>query len=236
MAMPILEFRSVHKVYGHGVTHVSALVDVSFTLSPSEFVVLTGPSGSGKSTLVHLAAGIETPTRGSVLVEGTDLSTLDDDQLSRLRCHDVSLMFQAFHLVDYLTAEENVALPLRFDGVSAARARERAREALNAVGLSARNHHRPGELSGGEMQRVALARAVAIRPRLILADEPTGNLDSTSGAAVLGLLRGLAAPGGPAVLMVTHDQQIAATVPRMLALRDGALVADATSSTASAAT
>jgi len=225
MEIPILEFRDVHKVFGEGPSNVAAIAGVSFVVSPGEFVVLTGSSGSGKSTLIHLAAGLDTPTRGSVVVAGTDLSSLDDDQLSRLRCHDVTLVFQAFHLIDYMTAEENVALPLRFDGASAADARQRAREALESVGLSSRAHHRPSELSGGEMQRTALARAIASRPKLILADEPTGNLDSASGEMVLALLRDIARQG-PAVLVVTHDTQIATVGPRVLSLRDGALVSD----------
>jgi putative ABC transport system ATP-binding protein len=236
MPSPILEFQTVRKVYGEGASNVVALDDVSFGVSPGEFVVITGPSGSGKSTLVHLAAGLDTPTRGSVVLAGTDLSTLDDDQLSRLRCHDVTLVFQAFHLVDYMTAEENVALPLRFDGASASDARQRAREALDSVGLSTRAHHRPSELSGGEMQRVALARAVASRPMLILADEPTGNLDSVAGDSVLALLTRIAAQG-PAVLVVTHDPHIAASGHRVISLRDGALVSDtAMASPARAAT
>jgi putative ABC transport system ATP-binding protein len=225
MPLPILEFQTVRKVYGKGASNVVALDDVSFSVSPGEFIVLTGPSGSGKSTLVHLAAGLDTPTRGSVMLAGTNLSTLDDDQLSRLRCHDVTLVFQAFHLVDYMTAEENVALPLRFDGASASDARQRAREALDSVGLSTRARHRPSELSGGEMQRVALARAVASRPKLILADEPTGNLDSVAGDSVLALLTSIATQG-PAVLVVTHDPHIAASGHRVISLRDGTLVSD----------
>lgn len=228
MGTTLLEFSSVTKEYGASSTAVRALAGVSATVEAGEFVVLTGPSGSGKSTLIHLAAGLESPTQGRVLLDDRDLSALSDDELSALRCGPIGLVFQAFHLVDYLTAEQNVALPLRFGGAATSEAGERARAALAAVGLSGRVHHRPGELSGGEMQRVAVARALVGKPRLLLADEPTGNLDSAAGAEVLDLLHVLARKEQVAVLLATHDQDAAAAAPRVLTLRDGAVLCDST--------
>jgi len=225
VTQPVLEFRDVCKSFGQDSARVDALVHLSLTISPAEFVVLTGPSGSGKSTVLHIAAGLETPTSGTIELAGVDLRVLDDDELSRLRCSKVGLIFQAFHLIDYLTAEENVALPLRFAGLPAAEAAARAREMLARVGLGRRAEHRPGELSGGEMQRVAIARALVVRPELLLADEPTGNLDSKTGAGILELLRRLNEQEGVAVLLATHDERAAASAPRNLELRDGAVVA-----------
>jgi len=221
----VLEFSDVSKSFRQNSARVDALVHVSLEIWPGEFVVLTGPSGSGKSTLIHLAAGLETPTSGTIDLAGIDVRALDDDALSRLLCSKVGLIFQAFHLIDYLTAEENVALPLRFAGLPAADAAAQAREMLARVGLGPRTRHRPGELSGGEMQRVAIARALVVRPELLLADEPTGNLDSRTGAGILELLRQLNEQERVAVLLATHDERAAASAPRILELRDGAVVA-----------
>jgi ABC-type lipoprotein export system ATPase subunit len=226
MGAAILEFRGVSKFFGTNSRSVRALVDVSLELRAGEFAVLTGPSGSGKSTLVHLAAGLETPTCGIVSIAGTELSGLRDNELSKMRCREVGLVFQAFHLVDYLDAIENVALPLRFSGFAAAEAAKRARGALAAVGLANRGDHRPSELSGGEMQRVAVARALVIRPKLLLADEPTGNLDSASGAEVLALLRTLSDQENVTVLLATHDERAAVSASHVLRLQDGALITD----------
>ena len=223
---PALRFIQVRKVFRGGRAHIDALRRVSFDLSPGEFAVLKGPSGSGKSTLIHLAAGLETPTEGSVSVAGTDLADLDDEGLSRLRCDKVGLVFQSFHLIDYLNAAENVALPLRFAGIAARDAVGRASDALAAVGLSHRATHRPSELSGGEMQRVAIARALVVRPKLLLADEPTGNLDSTNSAQIMELLREINVREGVAILLATHDERAAESAPRLLELRDGTLVGD----------
>ncbi len=225
-AAPVLEFRGVSRWYGTGSQAVHALTDVSFDIAPGELVVLAGPSGAGKSTLIHLAAGLDVPSAGTVTFGGTDLSALDDDAMSTVRRRDIGLVFQAFHLVDYLTAEENVALPLRFDGISAADALARARRSLEGVGLAHRRGHRPSELSGGEMQRVAIGRALVIEPRLLLADEPTGNLDSESGRGVLDLLRTIHARGHITIIIATHDPQITTDAPRVLQLRDGAVVSD----------
>ncbi len=226
-APAVLEFRGVSKSFGGPSSRVDALFDVSFELQAGEFAVLMGPSGSGKSTLLHLAAGLEQPSAGSVHVAGSDLAGLDDERLARLRCETVSLVFQAFHLVDDLTAEENVALPLRFAGLPARAAAERAQASLSVVDLASRSRHRPAVLSGGEMQRVAIARALATRPRLLLADEPTGNLDSRTGAEVLELLRAINEREGVAILLATHDERASRSAPRLFELRDGALASDA---------
>jgi ABC-type lipoprotein export system ATPase subunit len=232
LTRPVLEFHDVSKSFRQNSARVDALVRVSLAIWPGEFVVLTGPSGSGKSTLLHLASALETPTSGTVELAGVDLRALEDDELSRLRCSKVGLIFQAFHLIDYLTAEENVALPLRFAGLPAAKATAQARDMLGRVGLGPRARHRPGELSGGEMQRVAIARALVVRPELLLADEPTGNLDSRAAADILELLRQLNEQERVAVLLATHDERAAASAPRILELRDGAVVAASAASRA----
>jgi putative ABC transport system ATP-binding protein len=224
MSTPILQFDSVSKWFGTDSKRIRALSDVTLEIGAGEFVVLIGRSGSGKSTLIHLAAGLEEPTQGTVAIEGTSIATLSDDAVSQLRRSRISLVFQAFHLVGYLSAEENVALPLRFAGTKGSDARERAQHVLDAVGLAGRGHHRPSELSGGEMQRVAIARAVVVKPRLLLADEPTGNLDSTTGGEILSLLRALSERERLTVVLATHDDRAAAIAGRVLRLSDGALV------------
>jgi putative ABC transport system ATP-binding protein len=208
------------KVYGSGAAQVSALRGVSLTVPAGEFVAVTGPCGCGKSTLLHLLAGLEAPTTGTVLVDGTDLGRMDEDGRTAFRGRHVGVVFQAFHLLDFLTAEENVALPLTLAGVSAASAAATARDALHRVGLGGRAGHRPGEMSGGEQQRVAVARAVVADPPLILADEPTGNLDAENGRTVFQLLRELAG-GRRTVVMVTHDPLLARRADRIVRLADG---------------
>ena len=221
---PAVETTGLRKHYGDGDARVEALRGVDLRVAPGEFVVIMGASGSGKSTLLHLIGGLDVPSAGDVRIAGKSLSALDDDALSRMRRRDVGFVFQAFNLLTVLTAEENVLLPLQVDGVPAARARERARAALEAVGVAARASHLPGELSGGEQQRVAVARALAVEPVLLLADEPTGNLDSRTGAAVMDLLRRLVDERGQTTLMVTHDPRAAARGDRIVWLRDGAVV------------
>jgi putative ABC transport system ATP-binding protein len=225
-ADPVLVFEHVSRRYVGEPNSVAALDDVTLQIGAGEFVGLAGPSGSGKSTLIHLAAGLDAPTSGTVTLDGVDLGTLDDERLSALRRTAVGLIFQNFHLVDFLTAEENVALPLRLSGVPAADARDRVRSVLHQVGLAARLGHRPSQLSGGEMQRVAIARALVIRPRLLLADEPTGNLDSASAAGVLDLLYGLNRDLGVSLLLVTHAEVALARADRSLHLCDGRLTYD----------
>jgi putative ABC transport system ATP-binding protein len=219
-----VEVEGVTKVYGAGETRVEALRGVDVTVRPGEFVVVMGPSGSGKSTLLHLLAGLDRPTSGAVRVAGEDLTALDDDRVTVLRRRRIGLVFQAFNLVHVLSAEENVALPLLLDGVAAAEADRRALAALDRVGLAARRSHLPSELSGGEQQRVAVARALATEPALLLADEPTGNLDSARSADLMRLLRGLVDERGQTILMVTHDVHAAALGDRIVWLRDGRVV------------
>jgi putative ABC transport system ATP-binding protein len=226
MPTPVIEVRGVRKVYGTGAGRVEVLCGVHLSVAAGEVVALTGPSGSGKSTLLHLIAGLDLPTAGSVCVCGQELTTLSDDARCLLRRRRIGLVFQAFHLLDVLTAEENVALPLALAGVRAAEARRRAAHLLEAVGLGHRSRHRPDQLSGGEQQRVAVARALVGEPAVLLADEPTGSLDSASGRLVLGLLRELAGRLGVALLLVTHDRGCAALADREVRLLDGRLCQD----------
>jgi putative ABC transport system ATP-binding protein len=211
------------KVYGSGAGQVSALRGVNATVRAGEFVAVIGPSGCGKSTLLHLLAGLEAPTTGTVLVNGTDLGRLNEDERTAFRGRYIGVVFQAFNLLDILTAEENVALPLTLAGVSTTVATLRAREALHHVGLSERTRHRPAEMSGGEQQRVAVARALVADPPLLLADEPTGNLDTENGRIVFNLLRELAG-GRRSVVMVTHDPILARRADRIVRLADGLVV------------
>ena len=203
---------------------VTILDGVSLDVRPGEFVAVTGPSGSGKSTLLGLIAGLDRPTAGSIRVDGVELASLDEDALARLRLAKIGYVFQSFHLIPTLTALENVAVPLDLTGVpDAAR---RASALLEEVGLKMRGGHYPAELSGGEQQRVALARAVANDPGLLLADEPTGNLDSATGAQIIDLLVGLHRRLGTTVILVTHDPALAAHAGRVVELRDGRVVAN----------
>jgi len=201
---------------------VTVLDGVSLDVKRGECVAVTGPSGSGKSTLLGLVAGLDTATSGSVMVDGVDLTRLDEDALARFRRDRIGFVFQSYHLIPTLTAVENVAIPLDLAGVAHARAQ--ATELLDGVGLGARGHHYPVQLSGGEQQRVALARALARAPGLLLADEPTGNLDSASGARIIELLLGLNRERGSTLVLVTHDAALAALAGRRIALRDGRIV------------
>ena len=180
-----------------------------------------GPSGSGKSTLLHILGGVETPTSGQVLLEGVDLATMNDDQRTLLRRERMGFIFQSFNLLPAFTAEENVALPLELGGTPSAEARRRAAESLRLVGMSHRRDHVPSTMSGGEQQRVAIARALVMRPALLLADEPTGNLDSANGRQVTTLLRRLVTQEEQTIVMVTHDANVAAHADRLIRLRDG---------------
>jgi len=221
-----VEVRALTKTVGTGALQVEALRGVSLTIAAGEFVAVTGPSGSGKSTLLHLAAGLDCPTSGAVCICGEDLGPLSDDQRALLRRRRIGLVFQAFHLLDIFTAEENVALPLSLAGVRQAEAQSRAVQALEQVGLAHRREHRPGQLSGGEQQRVAVARALVANPPVLLADEPTGNLDSSSGRRVIELLRELVDRLGVALLLVTHDPVCASLADRIVQLCDGRAVLD----------
>jgi putative ABC transport system ATP-binding protein len=201
---------------------LTILDGVDLDVAPREVVAITGPSGSGKSTLLGLIAGLDRPTSGSIVVDGVEVTALDEDRLARLRRDTIGYVFQSFHLIPTLTAAENVAVPLELAGARDAPAQ--ARRLLAAVGLQAREHHYPMQLSGGEQQRVALARAVALRPRLLLADEPTGNLDSATGAAIIALLLALNRESASTLLLVTHDPALAAHADRIVSLRDGRVV------------
>jgi putative ABC transport system ATP-binding protein len=203
---------------------VTILDGVDLDVAPGEVVAITGPSGSGKSTLLGLIAGLDRPTAGSITVDGVDVTALDEDRLARLRHGTIGYVFQSFHLIPTLTAAENVAVPLDLAGARDALAQ--ARRLLATVGLEARGHHYPTQLSGGEQQRVALARAVAMRPRLLLADEPTGNLDSATGAAIIALLLALNRESASTLLLVTHDPALAAHADRVVTLRDGRVVGE----------
>jgi putative ABC transport system ATP-binding protein len=220
----VLELRDVSKTYPPP-TSVTALSGIDLRVEPGETVAITGPSGSGKSTMLSLLGTLDRPTSGSILVGGADTSTMSDAQLSGLRAWRIGFVFQEFHLVEHLSVLDNVATGLLYRGWSARRRRSAAAGALERVGLAPRRAHRPSELSGGERQRVAVARALVGRPDIVLADEPTGNLDSVSGAEVIGLIAGLA-DEHTTVLVITHDPAVAATMRREVLLRDGRIVAD----------
>lgn len=218
-----LELRDVSKIYGSGTIKVYALRQVNLTVQPGELIAIMGPSGSGKSTLLTIAGSLEEPTQGEVLVGGSALSHLSPDDRARLRRRAIGYVFQEFNLLAGLTAVENVGLPLELNGISARTARAAGMAALEELGLSDRASHYPDELSGGERQRVAIARAVVGERYLLLADEPTGALDSTNGAAVMRLLRS-ACERGVAGVVVTHDAQLAAWADRIVFLHDGCVV------------
>jgi putative ABC transport system ATP-binding protein len=211
------------KRYGEGQAAVDALRGVSVEFAPASFTAIMGPSGSGKSTLMHLLAGLDRPSSGQVEIDGRDLSALDDAELTRLRRDRIGFVFQAFNLIPVLSAEENVRLPLT---LSRRDDNGRVQQMLEAVGLADRAGHRPSELSGGQQQRVALARALAAEPAVVFADEPTGNLDSTTSEEVLALLRRAVDEFGQAIVMVTHDASAAAAADRILFLADGKVVGD----------
>jgi putative ABC transport system ATP-binding protein len=222
----VLRASRVSKTYRSGGAAVSAVRDVSLALARAETAAIVGPSGSGKSTLLNLLGGLDRPERGVIEIDGVDVSTLDEDGRTRLRRAKIGLVFQFFNLLPLLSARENVALPLQLAGVGARESERRADELLERVGLAQRAHHHPDQLSGGEMQRVAVARALAPCPRLMLADEPTGNLDSNTGNTVLELLRTAAAADGCALLLITHDPRAAQACGRVITFADGTIVHD----------
>jgi putative ABC transport system ATP-binding protein len=221
-----VDLHDVRKIYGTGPDPVAALDGVSLRIDPGEFVAITGTSGSGKSTLMHLVGCLDTPTSGRVTVAGEDVSTAGSDRLARLRNRSIGFVFQAFNLLPRLDVQRNIELPLVYAGVSAAERRRRAAAAAAQVNLTDRLTHRPSQLSGGQCQRVAVARALVNDPALILADEPTGNLDSANGADVLRLLATLHA-AGRTIVLVTHDPAVAARAARVVELHDGRVIKDA---------
>jgi putative ABC transport system ATP-binding protein len=218
----MIELREVSKTVMSGTEPLTILHPLTLTIPSGEFTAIVGPSGSGKSTLLGLIAGLDSPSSGSVLIDGVDITRLDEDALAKLRGEKIGFVFQFFHLIPSLTAYENVAVPMEIAG--AADARPRAEALLEEVGLTGRAHHYPSQLSGGEQQRVALARALANDPPLVLADEPTGNLDSTNGRHIMDLLRRIHDTRRTTVVLVTHDAELARLADARLVLRDGRVV------------
>ncbi len=219
--MPLVDLKAITKVYSLGKTTVHALRGLDLTVERGEIVAVMGPSGSGKSTLMHILGALDTPTDGMAMLDGRSLPKLSEDQLADLRGRKVGFVFQTFNLVPTLSAQKNVELPMIFLGVPRRKRAARARELLAKVGLADRAHHKPNELSGGERQRVAIARALANDPEIILADEPTGNLDTETGATILDLLRRLSKEDGKTVVLVTHDPEAARIADRIVRMRDG---------------
>lgn len=220
----VLVLDTVTKVYGEQ-PRVSALRGVSFSIGTGELVAIVGPSGSGKSTLLHIMGTLERPSGGTVSIGGVDTGRLDDNELSQIRARDIGFVFQRFFLAEHATVRENVADGLLYAGVAAADRHRRADEALDRVGLSDRANFKPSKISGGQRQRVAIARALVGRPSIVLADEPTGNLDSTTGESIMSLIRELNADGAT-ILMITHDESLAARLPRRIRMLDGQVVSD----------
>jgi putative ABC transport system ATP-binding protein len=223
--MSVLELQDVTRTYGTGTAALTVLHGVNLTVEQGEYLAVVGPSGSGKSTLLNIMGALDRPTRGRVLLDGDDLTTYSDARLSRMRGTHLGFVFQQFFLLERRSALENVSDGLLYQGVRRPERRRRAADALRRVGLGTRLDHTPSELSGGECQRVAVARALVHRPRVLLADEPTGNLDTASGRAVLELFDVLHAEGAT-IVVITHDESIAARMPRMVAMRDGRVESD----------
>ncbi len=219
--MFVIEARNLRKEFGGGETRLAVLKGIDLKIPKGELVAIMGKSGSGKSTLLHILGGVEVPSSGQVLLDEVDIATLNDDQRTLMRRRKIGFIFQSFNLLPTLTAEENVSLPLILDGCPASEAKMRAQNWLGQVGVAHRSTHIPSTMSGGEQQRVAVARALAINPSLILADEPTGNLDSANGQQVMKLLRRLVADQGYTIVMVTHDSDVAAQADRLVRLNDG---------------
>lgn len=216
----LIELTGIQKSFPTGDGPLPVLKGIDLTVCHGEFVTIVGSSGSGKSTLMNIIGCLDTPDKGSYLLDGEDVSDLSDRRLSAIRNRKIGFVFQGFHLIQCLTALENVELPLRYRGLSRARRRELAEQALYEVGLAERMHHLPSQLSGGQQQRTAIARAVASHPPVILADEPTGNLDSASGGEIMRLLHGLH-EGGTTIILITHDPAVAAAAPRRICFADG---------------
>jgi putative ABC transport system ATP-binding protein len=219
--MSIIQTSNLTKIYGSGATAVTALDHVSLSIDPGEFVAIMGPSGCGKSTLLHLIGGLDKASEGNVQIDGQNLNDLDDDKLTEIRRRKMGFIFQFYNLIPVLDAVENASLPVTLDGMKPAEARAKAVEWLTRFGLADRLSNRPDQLSGGQQQRVAVARALVAEPALVLADEPTGNLDTKASDEIAALLRQVSKEFGRAVIMVTHDPRIAAYADRIIFLKDG---------------
>ena len=222
--MNILEVKNLSKIYGKGDTLVKAVDDVSFTVEQGEFVAIIGPSGSGKSTLLHIIGGVDTPTTGNVIIDGTDITKLKESPLSIFRRGQIGLVYQFYNLIPILTVEENLTLPLLLDGRKPNK--EQIDYLVSNLGLGDRLKHLPNQLSGGQQQRVSIGRALANNPALLLADEPTGNLDSENSKEIVALLRKFNREHNQTVIMITHDERIAQSADRIIAIEDGKIVKD----------
>ena len=220
----MLRCQSLTRTYRSGGRDLTVLKDITFDLEPGDFLAILGPSGSGKTTLLGLLAGLDQPTSGTVHLDGQELGSLTEDERARVRAEKIGFVFQSFQLMPTLTAQENVQVPLELRGES--NTASRARDLLARVGLSGREHHYPVQLSGGEQQRVALARGFSVRPKVLFADEPTGNLDASTGATIIELMSNLNRDLGTTLVLVTHDLDLAGRARRMIRLADGKLVAD----------
>jgi putative ABC transport system ATP-binding protein len=218
--MPLVELRNVSKIYHLGGEEIRALDDVSLDIESGEFVSIIGPSGSGKSTLMHILGCLDTPSKGTIKLDGTMIENASRKELAEIRNRKIGFVFQFFNLLPKLNVVQNVELPMIYSGLSARERRDRAMDALRMVGLENRVKHRPLQLSGGQQQRAAIARALVNDPKILFADEPTGNLDSNTGRAILELFRGLS-EGGRTIALVTHDAEIALITPRRIEIRDG---------------
>jgi putative ABC transport system ATP-binding protein len=221
----MIELKNVGRMYTHGTKEIQALRNITLTIKAGEFLSVMGPSGSGKSTLLNIIGGLDQPTSGEIFIDGRPLHGISDDELTLIRRRRVGFIFQFFNLLPILTAAENVSLPLLLEGTSYAKVKPKAEALLQKVGLGARTEHRPEQLSGGEMQRVAIARALIASPAVLLADEPTGNLDSRTSTEILRLLKDLH-DEGQTIVMVTHDSKAAAHGMRIITLRDGSISED----------
>ncbi|MBQ1992933.1 MAG: ABC transporter ATP-binding protein [Lachnospiraceae bacterium] len=222
---PLIQIRDMRKIYNPGENEVRALDGIDLTICERELVAIIGHSGSGKSTLMNMLGCLDTPTEGSYMLHGTDVSDMEDDELSDIRNKEIGFIFQGFHLIQNLTAVENVALPLIYRGVGKKEREKLALKALEKVGLANRLNHRPAQMSGGQQQRVAIARAIAQAPPIILADEPTGNLDSNSTREIMQILRDLYNEGRT-VILITHDNEIAQQANRVITISDGKIISD----------
>jgi len=226
MAVSVIEVVRLGKIYHLGEVEVEALKDVSLTIDPGEFVAVMGASGSGKSTLMNIIGCLDRPTDGVYRLDGKDVKDMDKNALAQIRRKKIGFVFQSYNLIPRMDAQENVELPMVYDGITSSARRERAREALCAVGLQERAHHLPSQLSGGQQQRVAIARSIVNSPSLILADEPTGNLDTASSDEIMGVFQGLNDERGITLVLVTHEPDIARFAKRILRFRDGRLILD----------